>query len=324
MARYRKIDPRIWNDEKFVSLSPEEKLLAIYAITAQSNRCGIFFFSPALAIEQTGMVSDSYAIAIFKVVEALKWVYDSSKKVLFLPTWWRYNPPENPNHLKGCLEDIHEVPQTELLQHFWENETYIPEHSILMFRKVRDSYGIAMAYQKQKQKQKQKQNKGEKSGTISLSADADLFPQIRPEEFLSIWNQFVPFAAIRDMTSRRVRALVARARDPAFFADWRTAIAKIPQSPFLRGENDRGWKVNADFFLQPDSLTKILEGKYDGKPSNGIHVDQNSKLGRIKPAEGKYSRASLFANQQPTGSADSAGPAPQQRSDSDELPKGTP
>ena len=51
MARYRKIDPRTWKDEKFRVLLSEEKLIAFYVITAQSNRIGLFNFSPAMAAE---------------------------------------------------------------------------------------------------------------------------------------------------------------------------------------------------------------------------------------------------------------------------------
>ena len=34
MARFRKIDPRIWNDAKFAALSSEAKLLFLYLLTS--------------------------------------------------------------------------------------------------------------------------------------------------------------------------------------------------------------------------------------------------------------------------------------------------
>ncbi len=40
------------------------------------------------------------------------------------------------------------------------------------------------------------------------------------------------------------------------------AIWTIPRTPFCLGENDRGWKANFDFLLQPTSFTKLLEGTY--------------------------------------------------------------
>lgn len=47
--KYRKIDPRIWRDEKFRRLTAVQKLVAVYCLTAQANRCGIFAFSTAFA-----------------------------------------------------------------------------------------------------------------------------------------------------------------------------------------------------------------------------------------------------------------------------------
>ncbi len=56
-TKYRKIDTRMWRDERFTRLSTEEKLVAGYCLTAQSNRCGIFVFSPAMAAEVTTAVA---------------------------------------------------------------------------------------------------------------------------------------------------------------------------------------------------------------------------------------------------------------------------
>lgn len=160
-AKYRKIDPRIWDDERFRVLSPGQKLCALYTITAQSNRCGIFVYSHGLAFEHLGIEKmDSYRIAIAKVFEILKWKYDEAARVLYIPTWWKYNPPENPKHLKGCLEDLHNVPATPLLTEFKDNTSYLPEWGIPVLKtEMADSYVKAMAYQEQKQEQEQKQKK---------------------------------------------------------------------------------------------------------------------------------------------------------------------
>lgn len=40
------------------------------------------------------------------------------------------------------------------------------------------------------------------------------------------------------------------------------AIKEIPETPFLLGENDRGWKANFDFLLVPRNCAKLIEGAY--------------------------------------------------------------
>jgi len=49
---------------------------------------------------------------------------------------------------------------------------------------------------------------------------------------------------------------------------WEGLFQRIVQTPFLMGENDRGWMVNADFvFCNDTNITRILEGRYDQSPN---------------------------------------------------------
>ena len=162
-AKYRKIDPRLWTDERFVELGPTEKLVAMYILTAQSNRCGLFAISNAMGSEQTGIDPDSYAIAFRKVCDTHHWEYDQTRRVVFIPTWFKYNPPENPKHLTGCLRDLHDLPQTALLERFKANTHHLPESCLEVFRIAMGiAIPIAMQYQEQKQEQKQEQEQKQK------------------------------------------------------------------------------------------------------------------------------------------------------------------
>jgi hypothetical protein len=156
MARYRKIDPRIWKDEKFRVLSLEEKLIAFYVITAQSNRIGLFNFSPALAAEELGIFPQTFADGFRNVCLNLSWEYDEPSRTLYLPTWWKYNCPENPNVLKACLTDLHELPKTPLLARFSANLTYLPKTFHQTFR---EGLPKPSPHQEQEQEQEQEQKK---------------------------------------------------------------------------------------------------------------------------------------------------------------------
>jgi len=52
-------------------------------------------------------------------------------------------------------------------------------------------------------------------------------------------------------------------RHLSLLEDWSTAMAAIYNSKFLCRENDRGWKADFDFLLQPKSFVKLLEGAYN-------------------------------------------------------------
>ncbi len=124
-AKYRKIDPRIWTDEKFKKLDDHEKVVALYCLTAQANRIGIFKFSPGEAAEDLGTFPQTFAKRFGNVICVMEWRYDPDAKVLYLDAWWRYNPPENGNVLVGNLADAVDLPATPLLLEFYENRAHL-------------------------------------------------------------------------------------------------------------------------------------------------------------------------------------------------------
>lgn len=79
---------------------------------------------------------------------------------------------------------------------------------------------------------------------------------------MELWNSNEQLPKIRSISNGRKKHLQARMREPYFIENWQTALNEIPRRPFLMGENDRGWKADIDWFLKPDSVTKIMEGKF--------------------------------------------------------------
>ena len=159
--RYRKIDPRFWKDEKVRQLAPLEKLIALYLFTGQSNRVGIFSFSPGEALEDIETFPKTFAKGFRKVCQTLDFGWDKGNGVLYLPTWWKYNCPENVPSMKACLSDIHEVPKTPLITTFFTNKVYLPlylqkelDSSYEKFRSYSGSLGSNDIAPEQEQEQK--------------------------------------------------------------------------------------------------------------------------------------------------------------------------
>lgn len=80
---------------------------------------------------------------------------------------------------------------------------------------------------------------------------------------MEAWNEFSSLPKIKAWTTARKTSLSARMKDQFFLENWLPAIERASRSPFLTGSNDRGWKADIEFFLQPNSVAKIMEGKYD-------------------------------------------------------------
>lgn len=97
------------------------------------------------------------------------------------------------------------------------------------------------------------------------------------------WNDLalrcgLPQAA--KLTPDRQRKIAARLK--VYGLDgWQRALAHIEQSAFLTGQNDRGWRVNLEFVLQPASFAKLHDGAY----GNGRHAD-----GKPPPGKSDFSK----------------------------------
>ena len=155
--RYRRVSPRVWGDEKFTSLAEGEKLLALYILTSdQANRVGCFRFSPGKAAEDLGCSPATTGNRLETVCQTLGWRFSPATRVLFLPTWFRYNPPANPNQVQGWSSDLMELPD-DPLKHlcFEELRTVCEQLGERFTERLPEPFGNGWGNQEQEQEQEQ-------------------------------------------------------------------------------------------------------------------------------------------------------------------------
>jgi len=96
-------------------------------------------------------------------------------------------------------------------------------------------------------------------------ADADGLRRIGGE-LLRLWNATPGLRPARSLGEKRSKALHARVGgDVNWWGSVPEAIKRAAESSFCRGNNDRNWIANLDWFLRPGTLTGLLEGKYDDR-----------------------------------------------------------
>jgi len=78
------------------------------------------------------------------------------------------------------------------------------------------------------------------------------------------------------MSEARKQKVRARSKDPDWLANWQDAVARAGQSSLCRGENEWGWTASIDWFLKPDTVTKLLEGNYDNRRNGKANGDAES------------------------------------------------
>jgi hypothetical protein len=106
-----------------------------------------------------------------------------------------------------------------------------------------------------------------------------------------LWNLMIgdQLPAALNCSISRMKHLQARRRDLFWVANLDKAIAKILESEFCKGYNDNAWIATFDWLLRPDSVAKVMEGKYDNrKPTKrnerneaiGITASDSARRGR--------------------------------------------
>lgn len=118
-------------------------------------------------------------------------------------------------------------------------------------------------------KKEKKVKKEKKKGSLSAGADG-LDLQEAEERFVTRWNATPGVRQNRGkrLTPKRRAVFRARFRDEQWRQDVVPGLEKFPLPCFEDGE----WKPNVDWILKPDSLTQVIEGKYDWtKNKNGKH-----------------------------------------------------
>jgi uncharacterized protein YdaU (DUF1376 family) len=79
----------------------------------------------------------------------------------------------------------------------------------------------------------------------------------------------VGWPQVQKFSKPRRAALSQRIKDVGGVENWCEAIDRAAHSPLLTGQTGNGWKADFDWLAKPANFTKLLEGNYDPRNSNG-------------------------------------------------------
>ncbi len=187
--RYRKLGANFFTDEKIFALTYTEKLIAVYLLTGQVNRIGFYPFSVAKAQEDLKLTRKTFQASFERVLELLGWRYDPNSRVIFIPTWWKFNNPGSFKVLIGALRDLDDVPKTELFNDFATNLRYLPPN---LHQNFKEGICIRMPIQYQHQQQHQHQEQQTESCEVATPPASYLRSRLTWEayeaEYLTVYG----------------------------------------------------------------------------------------------------------------------------------------
>lgn len=159
MARYRKIDPRIWNDEKFTSLSIYARMMFMFILTHPNMTfIGAFRASrPGLARELastqgldeglTEGLAEAYEKGFDELLSKALVLHDPKANFVFARNFVKYNLPESLNVCKSFGNAIDYLPECSLLRVAMANAAKIVKENqkVAFFNALPDAFKEAYA-----------------------------------------------------------------------------------------------------------------------------------------------------------------------------------
>ncbi len=114
MGKYRKIDPRIWNDEDFRRLSDSGKLLFLFLLThPHMTSLGAMRATPAGLAQELGWTPEGFGKAFREAFRKPLIEYDEKACFLCVLNFLKYNAPESPNVIKSWVFALDMIPECE-------------------------------------------------------------------------------------------------------------------------------------------------------------------------------------------------------------------
>ncbi|RYF49331.1 MAG: hypothetical protein EOO38_08165 [Cytophagaceae bacterium] len=159
MSRYRKIDTRIWNDEKVRSLGDDGKLVLFMVLTHPSmTMLGAMRCTVAGMAAELGWTTERFQKAFQQIVSQGMAEFDPQAYLLALPNFLRYNKPESPNVVKAWASAADLLPECKLKSHVVARSRAYVEGLSEGFREAfQEAFAKTMLNQEQKQEQEQDQ-----------------------------------------------------------------------------------------------------------------------------------------------------------------------
>jgi hypothetical protein len=266
MARYRKIDTRIWNDAKFREMSERAQLVFLFALTHPNmTMLGAMRATiPGLAAEFGHDIPEkAFREAFREGLSKGMAKHDEKASLIWFPNFLKYNRPESPNVVKTWSEAFDMLPECAMKGQLFEQlKAFVEGMSKAFVEAFRQAFAEACAKAMPNQEQEQEQEQ-ERTALLLLSDD-NKQPRQRPDAFVAVWNEnrgtLPRVIELSDDRRKKVQTRVLKGLTVERFTE---AVKVCASTPFLTGQNDRKWRATFDWLVDNDSnLLKVLEGKY--------------------------------------------------------------
>lgn len=289
MSRYRKVDPRIWNDRKFSDLGDRAKLVFFMLLTHPNmTALGAMRSTTSGLAEELGWDAEAFREAFREVIAEGMAEHDQKACMIALPNFIRYNPPESPNVVKAWVGALDLLPECTLKTRVIARSKAFAEGMNKGFAEaLPEAFAKGMPYQEQEQEQEQNKTTeadasvvpADESGGDQKPVRKSAIPPCPHEKLIALYHELCPtldrvktWTGTRESYSRsRWRETAERLKytTEAELLGWfREMFECVAMSDFLTGKtaprdaNSTPFKADLEWLLRPKNFPKVIEGRY--------------------------------------------------------------
>jgi hypothetical protein len=278
MSRYRKIDQRIWNDEKFRALSDEGKLVFFMLLTHPAmTMLGAMRATIGGLAEELGWKSEAFRKAFEEALSKGMAEHDPGAHLIALPNFLKYNKPESPNVVKSWGSAFDLLPECTL-------KTLVAARSRAYAEAMSEGFAEALpkAFAKTMPNQEQEQEQEQDIEVpVGPTGKAGLLPPCQTQDVVDAYHEVLPeLPRVKVLSTDRKRgiaklwkfALTEKRSDGsprATTADeaksWvRGYFNHARDNDFVMGRTGRtgahaGWQCSIDYLTTDRGIRQVLE-----------------------------------------------------------------
>lgn len=236
----RSINTKIWCDEWFENLTPEEKLIWLYLLTnQQTNMLGVYEISIRKMAFEIGLSEDQVRDSFQVFEESRKAFYYDGFVIL---TNWLKNQSLNSNMRVAAVQLYNRLPNSL--------KDRINANPLKGFESLYEAFRMLPKKEKEIEIEKEKEILPEKA-SIDFERIVEGYHSLCPD-----------LPRVTKLTEQRKSHLRARIKDQGE-EKLNEVFRMAGASDFLCGRKNGDWKANLDWILNPTNFFKILEGNYN-------------------------------------------------------------
>ncbi len=116
MRDFSKVSPQIWDSERFRNLPDDSVRLAyLYLLSnGHQNSIGCYRLPSAYACADLDWPAAKFEIVEKALVDATLVDVDFGTREVWIPLWFKHNPPTNPKHAQGAFRLVDKIISTRL------------------------------------------------------------------------------------------------------------------------------------------------------------------------------------------------------------------